>query len=873
MEELWRGPSAVHSPTPLHPSSIQTHRRRLLLPATAPLHSSSMLRLSASFSLLYPPSLSPSVSHPRPRRLRALVVAASASPSARSLRLLEWGKVCRAVASFAGTAHGREATEKQLWGVESVSYERSWKLLRETEAAVRLLGSSGGALDFSGLDTVAVESAINCVSGGSVIKGQEAMAVVSLMLFVESLQVTIKAAMKQDEDSYNLLLPLTETILDAVVSKSLVKSIQDVIDDDGSVKDTASPELRRYRDQVQALESRLCQLMDKLIRNADNEASLSEVSIVNGRCCIKITGDKSSSFDGLLLSSGSDAGSMIEPIVAVPLNDELQGARALVVRAELEALSKLTDKILLELDNIQILMQETVTLDKVTARARYSIAYDGTLPDLYLPNIEHGIVNAAKDEPASTTSSAQLTKRPWKLFIPNAYHPLLLQQHQENLRRTKKDVASATAEIRRRRIYGQDITEEDQLASELDFMKIRVSELERNHPIPVDFMIAEETTVLVITGPNTGGKTISLKTVGLASLMAKIGLYILASEPVKIPWFDAVYADIGDEQSLTQSLSTFSGHLKQIGAIRAQSTSQSLVLLDEVGAGTNPLEGAALGMSLLESFAEAGSFLTLATTHHGELKTLKYSNDSFENACVEFDEENLKPTFRILWGIPGRSNAINIAERLGLPLDIIESSRQLLGTAGAEINALIMDMEKFKQEYHEQLQQAQHYLMQSKELHNDLEVAQKSIVDHSTAQRKRKSRVVSEYAVMARSIIHKKFQQYRESAVAQRVLEEEKAAEKAKSEGAKSPEPSSTSALKKTQNTNSITVAEANGKIIDEDGGIPEVGDLVYVPKLKNQATVVKIDSSKNEVQVQAGMMKLKLKLKDVKVQKQKTSR
>ncbi|KAM3402665.1 hypothetical protein ACQJBY_006485 [Aegilops geniculata] len=816
-----------------------------------------MLRLSASLSLLYPPSLSLSVSHLRPRRLRALVVTASASPSARSLRLLEWGKVCRAVASFAGTAHGREATEKQLWGVESVSYERSRKLLRETEAAVRLLSSSGGALDFSGLDTVAVESAINCVSGGSVIKGQEAMAVVSLMLFVESLQVTIRAAMKQDEDSHNLLLPLTETILDAVVSKPLVKSIQDVIDDDGSMKDTASPELRRYRDQVQALESRLCQLMDKLIRNADNEASLSEVSIVNGRCCIKITGDKSSSFDGLLLSSGSDAGSMIEPIIAIPLNDELQGARALVVRAELEALSKLTDKILLELDNIQILMQETVTLDKVTARARYSIAYDGTLPDLYLPNIEHGIVNAAKDEPASTTSSAQLTKRPWKLFIPNAYHPLLLQQHQENLRRTKKDVASATAEIRRRRIYGQDIAEEDQLASELDFMKIRVSELERNHPIPVDFMIAEETTVLVITGPNTGGKTISLKTVGLASLMAKIGLYILASEPVKIPWFDAVYADIGDEQSLTQSLSTFSGHLKQIG----------------VGAGTNPLEGAALGMSLLESFAEAGSFLTLATTHHGELKTLKYSNDSFENACVEFDEENLKPTFRILWGIPGRSNAINIAERLGLPLDIIESSRQLLGTAGAEINALIMDMEKFKQEYHEQLQQAQHYLMQSKELHNDLEVAQKSIVDHGIAQRKRKSRVVSEYAVMARSIIHKKFQQCRESAVAQRVLEEEKAAEKAKSEGAKGPEPSSTSAPKKTQNTNSSMVTEANGKIIDENGGIPEVGDLVYVPKLKNQATVVKIDSSKNEVQVQAGMMKLKLKLKDVKVQKQRTSR
>ncbi|KAF0928812.1 hypothetical protein E2562_010681 [Oryza meyeriana var. granulata] len=827
-----------------------------------------MLRLSP---LASPPPLSPSASrlHLRPRgcrrlfvlRLRALPVP-DASPSARSLRLLEWGKVCDAVASFAGTAHGREATKTQLWEVENVSYEQSRRLLQETEAGVRLIDSAGGGMDFSGLDTVAVESSIHGVSGGAVIKGQEAVAIVTLLLFVESLQVTVKAAMKQDEDSHEQLLTLTETILDAVINKSLVKSIQDVIDDDGSVKDTASPELRRYREQVQVLESRLYQLMDRLMRNAENEASVSEVCVVNGRCCIKVTGDKSSPFDGLLLSSGSDAGSMVEPIVAVPLNDELQEARALVAKAELDALSKLTDKILLELDNIQSLLQATIELDKVAARAKYSIAYDGTYPDLYLPNFVRGTVSTATGGSISTTSSAHLSKKPWKLYMPSAYHPLLLQQHQENLHRAKKDVASATAEIRRRRIYGQDIVEEDQLASDLNLMKIRVSQLEKDHPVPVDFFIAEETTVLVITGPNTGGKTISLKTVGLASLMAKIGLYILASEPVKIPWFDAVYADIGDEQSLTQSLSTFSGHLKQIGAIHAWSTSQSLVLLDEVGAGTNPLEGAALGMSLLESFVEAGSFLTLATTHHGELKTLKYSNDSFENACMEFDEDNLKPTFRILWGIPGRSNAINIAERLGLPSDIIESSRQLFGTAGAEINALIMDMENFKQQYQHHLQEAQYYLMQSKELHNKLEVAQKNVLDHASAQRKRKARVISEYAVMARSIIRKKFQQFRESAIAKRALEEQSAVENDKPERLKGPEPTST-AVKKVQNTN-ISMATTEG----EDDVIPEVGDLVYVPKLRNEATVVKMDSSKNEVQVQAGIMKLKLKLKDVKIQK-----
>ncbi|GJN19849.1 hypothetical protein PR202_gb07162 [Eleusine coracana subsp. coracana] len=506
---------------------------------------------------------------------------------------------------------------------------------------------------------------------------------------------------------------------------------------------------------------------------------------------------------------------MVEPIAAIPLNDELQEARALVAKAELDVLSKLTDKILLEFESIQSLLQETIKLDKVTARAKYSIAHDGTFPDLYLPNCEKETVTSATGGSVVTTSLAHHPKKAWKLYMPNAYHPLLLQQHQESLHQAKKDVANATAEIRRRKIYGQDIADEDQLASHLESMKLRVSQLEKEHPVPVDFMIAEETTVLVITGPNTGGKTISLKTVGLASLMAKIGLYILASEPVKIPWFNAIYADIGDEQSLTQSLSTFSGHLKNIGAIRAESTSESLVLLDEVGAGTNPLEGAALGMSLLESFAEAGSFLTLATTHHGELKTLKYRFQLFQT----------------------------------------------------QTSPLIMDMERFKQEYQQNLQEAQQLLMQSKVLHENLELGQKNIADHISAQRKRKARVVSEYAVMARSIIRKKFQQLQEAAIAERVIEE-KAAKNVKSERVKDPEPISTStATGKTQKTDASLVAAASGV----EDGIPEVGDLVYVPKLRNQAIVVKIDLSKDELQVQAGMMKLKLKFKDVKIQKRES--
>lgn len=323
------------------------------------------------------------------------------------------------------------------------------------------------------------------------------------------------------------------------------------------------------------------------------------------------------------------------------------------------------------------------------ARASHSISFGGTCPDLFIAEDVDGYFTTETHLSRSRTSKESFTfdcKRKWILYLPKAYHPLLLQQHRQKLQKAKKDVSSATAEIRRRRLQGENLNERVESDMHLSSLKMQVTKLEENPPVPVNFFIGWKTRVLVITGPNTGGKTICLKTVGLAATMAKSGLHVLSSEPVHIPWFDSVFADIGDEQSLSQSLSTFSGHLKQISAIQAHATSQSLVLLDEVGAGTNPIEGAALGMSLLESFAESGALLTISTTHHGELKTLKYSNAAFENACMEFDEENLQPTYKILWGVPGRSNAISIAERLGLPSIVLDKARELYGAASAEIN-------------------------------------------------------------------------------------------------------------------------------------------------------------------------------------------
>ncbi|KAL1069566.1 hypothetical protein V6Z11_D12G275400 [Gossypium hirsutum] len=605
-------------------------------------------------------------------------------------------------------------------------------------------------LDLTSVDLALVESAIKHARRGLPLDANEAMALLSLLQFVEALQLSLKAAIKQDSDWYKQFMPLSEMITQLVVNRSIIKLIQQVIDEDGSVKDSASSALKKARDQVRTLERKLHQLMDKLIRNETKEAALMVASSVGGRWCISSGTDQPTGFKGLLLSS------IIEPLAAVPLNDELQQARALVAKAEADVLLMVTEKIQMDLDDIEKSLRTAIQLDMIYARATYSLSYGGTYPNIFLPEDIDGPLMAEPYRSKDKTSQASNPKKEWIFYLPKAYHPLLLQQHREKLSTARKNVRSAAAEIRRRKMQAENMAVKGEAEIDLSSLQKQVRALEEAPPVPVDFFISQKTRVLVITGPNTGGKTICLKTIGLAAMMAKSGLHVLSSESAKVPWFDCVFADIGDEQSLSQSLSTFSGHLKQISEIQSQSTRRSLVLLDEVGAGTNPLEGAALGMSLLESFARSGALLTIATTHHGELKTLKYSNDAFENACMEFDEENFKPTYKILWGVPGRSNAINIAERLGVPSSIVDNARELYGAASAEIDEVIMDMETYKQKFQELIKESRHYLTMSRGLHEKLLVSRRKLQDLGTQQRYKKMRELSEAAAVARSTLHKK---------------------------------------------------------------------------------------------------------------------
>ncbi len=415
--------------------------------------------------------------------------------------------------------------------------------------------------------------------------------------------------------------------------REIIVEIDRCLDEQGDVRDDASPALARIRREVRIAHSRIQDKLQNLVTLSSSAQYLQEALVTQreGRYVIPLKAQFKDRIQGIVHDrSASGVTLFVEPLSIVKLNNawrELQFEEKQEVNRILAYLSNLVAE---HADEIEETVEALAELDLAFAKAKYAETLRATAPELVPAPPSVPPIGGERGEGGA-------------IRLVGARHPLLDPQS----------------------------------------------------VVPIDVVLDDETRVLVITGPNTGGKTVSLKTVGLLVLMAQAGLHIPVEPGSALSPFETVYADIGDEQSIEQNLSTFSSHLTNIVSFLDQADARSLVLLDELGAGTDPAEGAALARALLDHFRHRGATAFVAT-HYPELKTYAQLTPGVRNGCVEFDAETLSPTYRLTIGLPGRSNALAIAQRLKLPKEIVKAARQMVSPDDLRTEDMLDDIHRLR---------------------------------------------------------------------------------------------------------------------------------------------------------------------------------
>ncbi len=385
----------------------------------------------------------------------------------------------------------------------------------------------------------------------------------------------------------------------------------------------------------------------------------------------------------------------------------------------------------------------------------------------------------------------------------------------------------------------------------IDIRKGRHPLLDEKKVVPIDINLGKDFNTLLITGPNTGGKTVALKTLGLFTLMGQAGLHIPAFDSSQLAVFDDVFADIGDEQSIEQSLSTFSAHMTNTVSIINSVTPNCLVLFDELGAGTDPTEGAALAMAIIQLLHKM-NVRTAVTTHYSELKVYALSTEGVENACCEFDVETLRPTYRLLIGIPGKSNAFAISKKLGLPDYVIDSAKEFISSENVKFEDVITDLEISKKTVVYEQERAEQFRKEAERLKNEVEKQRAKINDQREkilADARNEARMVYQQAKEESDRIIKEMNKaMREKSANQNKMNEKRS--ELKSKVAKMDEAISKAQKKKVAAVKPIQNLKA--------------GDNVYVVSFDKTGVAISAPDSNGDVMVQTGNMKLKVPLNEL---------
>ncbi len=722
-----------------------------------------------------------------------------------ALSLLEWSRLCQHLATFAATKLGAIAARQLQLPTRQADSEQ---LLAETSEALQIEQQPPG-LKFAGIQDIG--DPLERAQRQGCLQPPELLDIATTLAGARQLRRTI------DNFEADELPTLSQLVAPLRTYPELEQEIHYCIDDRGKVTDRATPKLGGIRVQLKEQRSQIYQKLNNILQQHSNAIQESVITQRGDRFVIPVKAPQKDAISGIVHDASTSGATLyIEPNSIIQMGNRLRQLQR-QEQVEEEAICRaLTAKVAEIHDDLEDLLRIVTVLDLATARARYGEWLGANAPRFVPP-------------------TEQTTLRKLR-------HPLLVWQHRHE--------------------EGSDV-------------------------VPIDVIVNPQTRVVAITGPNTGGKTVTLKTIGLAALMAKAGLYIPAREPVEIPWFEQVLADIGDEQSIEQSLSTFSGHIKRISRIltavqslltpstrsvaeenvelatsseptsatmEAPSSStgttvaekslyaNTLVLLDEVGAGTDPSEGSALAIALLHYLADHVRF-TVATTHYGELKALKYEDDRFENASVEFDDVSLSPTYRLLWGIPGRSNALTIAQRLGLDGEIVAEARNQIGiTHQQDVNQVIAGLESQRKQQETKADAAAQLLAETEKLHR--EVARKAAF---LEQRERELKQQQEHAVQAAVTDARK-----EIARVIRRLQQG--------------EPTAQAAQKATDAVNQIATQHQSRPQAKapKSGYKPQTGDRIRIPSLGQTAEVLAEPDEDGKVMVRLGLMKMTVGLAEI---------